>query len=237
MSTATATFVETFKARSWRFFDTQLLLYVILLIAVGIVMGYSAGFNDPAPAAGMSQTVKTLIWAAIGLTLFVMTLGLNIISRKITRRFPPTEILSADEIESIHNASLTVLEEIGMDFTHPDARALLKAAGARIVEDRVHFDRHMIEDLMRSVPRQFTFHARNSENNVEIGGPNMVFGTVGSPPNSSDLDGGRRTGNHVDYKNFLRLAQYFNCIGFVSGYPVEPIDLHAWIHSPGLPDD
>ena len=77
MSTATATFVETFKARSWRFFDTQLLLYVLLLIAVGIVMGYSAGFNDPAPAAGMSQTVKTLIWAAIGLTLFFVAASVD----------------------------------------------------------------------------------------------------------------------------------------------------------------
>ena len=77
MSTATATFVETFKARSWRFFDTQLLLYVLLLIAVGMVMGYSAGFNDPAPAAGMSQTVKTLIWAAIGLTLFFVAASVD----------------------------------------------------------------------------------------------------------------------------------------------------------------
>jgi rod shape determining protein RodA len=70
MSVATATFVDTFKARDWRHFDVQLLLYVLLLIAVGVVMGYSAAFNDPFASAGMSQTVKTLIWASIGLTLF-----------------------------------------------------------------------------------------------------------------------------------------------------------------------
>jgi rod shape determining protein RodA len=70
MSVATATFVDTFKARDWRHFDVQLLLYVLLLIAVGVVMGYSAAFNDPSASAGMSQTVKTLIWASIGLTLF-----------------------------------------------------------------------------------------------------------------------------------------------------------------------
>jgi len=27
----------------------------------------------------------------------------------------------------------------------------------------------------------------------------------------------------------LKLAQHFNCIGFISGYPVEPIDIHASI--------
>ena len=70
MGVATATFVESFRGRDWRHFDPQLFLYVVLLIGFGVVMGYSAGFNDAATAAGMSQTVKTLIWASIGLTIF-----------------------------------------------------------------------------------------------------------------------------------------------------------------------
>ena len=77
MGVATATFVDTFKARDWRYFDLQLLLYVMLLIGVGIVMGYSAGYNDPSAAAGMSQTTKTLIWASIGLTLFFVAASVD----------------------------------------------------------------------------------------------------------------------------------------------------------------
>ena len=69
MGVATATFVESFKARDWRHFDAQLLLYALLLIIVGLVIGYSTEFNAT-PAAGMSETTKTLIWATIGLTLF-----------------------------------------------------------------------------------------------------------------------------------------------------------------------
>ena len=69
MGVATATLVDTFKARDWRHFDVQLLLYVVLLIALGVVMGYSAAFNDAGAASGTSQTVKTLIWATIGLIL------------------------------------------------------------------------------------------------------------------------------------------------------------------------
>ncbi|HLF21791.1 MAG TPA: trimethylamine methyltransferase family protein, partial [Aestuariivirga sp.] len=149
--------------------------------------------------------------------------------RAIVRHFPPMQIVSADEIESIHRASLKVLSEIGMDFALPEARDLLKAAGARIDGERVRFDPAMIEELIKSAPREFTFHARNPENNARIGGNTMLFGTVGSPPNSSDMDGGRRTGTHADYRKFLKLAQYFNCIGFISGYPVEPVDLHASI--------
>jgi rod shape determining protein RodA len=78
MGVATATFVESFKGRDWRHLDVQLLLYVLLLITVGVVMGYSAGFNDAtADGSGMSQTVKTLIWAAIGLTLFFVAASID----------------------------------------------------------------------------------------------------------------------------------------------------------------
>jgi rod shape determining protein RodA len=76
MGVATATLVETFRARDWRHFDVQLLLYVLLLISVGVVMGYSAAFND-AGASGMSQTVKTLIWAGIGITLFFVASSID----------------------------------------------------------------------------------------------------------------------------------------------------------------
>jgi len=77
MGVATATFVETVRGREWRHFDLQLLLYVALLIGFGVAMGYSAGFNDPAEVAGISQTVKTLIWAAIGLTLFFVAASVD----------------------------------------------------------------------------------------------------------------------------------------------------------------
>jgi trimethylamine--corrinoid protein Co-methyltransferase len=149
--------------------------------------------------------------------------------RKLKRLFPAMEIVSADELESIHRASLKVLSEIGMDFTLPEARDMLKKAGATVEGERVRFDPAMVEELIASVPSEFTFHARNPENSQRIGGNNISFGTVASPPNASDMDGGRRTGNYQDYRNFLKLAQYFNCIGFLSGYPVEPIDIHASI--------
>jgi rod shape determining protein RodA len=69
MSTVAATFVEMSKARRWRAFDWQLLLYVVLLVGFGIVMGYSANYQAIG-GEGLSQTVKTLIWTGIGLTLF-----------------------------------------------------------------------------------------------------------------------------------------------------------------------
>jgi trimethylamine---corrinoid protein Co-methyltransferase len=135
---------------------------------------------------------------------------------KSRRSFAPTDLISADELEAIHKASLRVLSEIGMDFMHDEARDILKKAGCRIDGERVRFDPEMIEETMTSAPSNFRVHARNPAWNMDIGGAGISFGTVG-----------RHTGNRADFQKFIKLGQHFNAIDFVSGYPVEPIDVHA----------
>ncbi len=106
----------------------------------------------------------------------------------------------------------------------------MKKAGAEIDGERVRFDPAMIEELIKIGAAAIHLPCPQSrQQRRRSAATNMLFGTVGSPPNCSDMDGGRRTGNHADYRKFLKLAQYFNCIGFISGYPVEPVDLHASI--------
>jgi trimethylamine---corrinoid protein Co-methyltransferase len=79
-------------------------------------------------------------------------------------------------------------------------------------------------------PRSFTLHARNSARNVEIGGNAVAFCSVASAPNAFDREGGRRPGNHADYRNFIRLGHTLDAIHLWGGYPVEPAaDLHASI--------
>jgi len=142
--------------------------------------------------------------------------------------YEPTRAISDDELDSIHRASLRVLAEIGMDFLDPDAREHLKRAGATIEDggQRVRFDPAMVEEVIKTVPSEFTLHARNPERHLRLGGPWMAFGTVGSPPNVADLDRGRRIGNREDYQNLLRLGQSLNSVHFLAGYPVEPVDVH-----------
>jgi trimethylamine--corrinoid protein Co-methyltransferase len=140
---------------------------------------------------------------------------------------PPIELLQPDQIEAIHDTSLRILEEVGMDFLHPEALDLLRRAGADVEAggERVRFERGLIEEAMAQAPCELRLHARNPVRHLEIGGNNLTFGTVASPPNVSDLAGGRRVGNYADYCDLLRLAQSLNIVHFFSGYPVEPVDL------------
>ncbi len=144
-------------------------------------------------------------------------------------RYRPTEVVSADELESIHVASLRVLEEIGMDFLDPESREVLRAAGARVEpgSERVRFDRAMVEELIRTAPSSFTLHAPNPAHDLEIGGDWVAFGSVASAPNVYDADRGRRVGNRADYQDLIRLSQMLDVVHFFAGYPVEPVDIHA----------
>lgn len=146
-------------------------------------------------------------------------------------RFAPVELVSRDELESIHRAALTVLQEIGIDILHDEAKAILREAGADVDpgSNRVRFDPALVESQVGLAPKSLTLHARNPERNVVIGDEYVAFCSVASTPNAFDRDGGRRPGNHRDYKNFLRLGQTFDSIHVWGGYPVEPVDLHASI--------
>ncbi len=148
--------------------------------------------------------------------------------RQLKNPLQPTRLVSDDELESIHLASLRVLKEIGVEVLHEDARRIMKEHGADVREgsERVRFDGDMILELIANCPSEFTIHARNPAHDVRFGGDNVFFGQVASAPNCSDLDRGRRPGNQADYRNFLRLAQMHSVIHATGGYPVEPIDIH-----------
>jgi len=144
-------------------------------------------------------------------------------------RMVPINLASDDEVEALHEASLRLLRDTGIAVLHDEARAMMQRAGATIGTDgvTVHFEPELVMQLMSTVPSQFTLHARNPEHNLMIGGDYLTFCMMASAPNASCMDKGRRTGNQVDYRNFLKLSQMHNVLHTNGGYPCEPVDVHA----------
>lgn len=149
--------------------------------------------------------------------------------RQSRLRYAPTEVVSADELESIHLTALQILDEIGIDVLDPESRSIYAKAGARVEAgtQRVRFDAAVITEAMKTAPAEFILHATNPAHSLQIGGNWLALGSVASAPNVFDRDGGRRIGNMTDYRNLLRLGQMLNTVHFFGGYPVEPIDIHA----------
>ena len=136
-------------------------------------------------------------------------------------------MVSEDELESIHQASLTVLRDTGMDFLHPEALRRWSEAGADVDDQRVRFDPDMVIELVSTAPSEFVLHAPDPARNLPMGGRNVAFAAVASPPNVADRAGGRRVGNRQDYRRLVMLGQVLNSVALFGGYPVEPIDVHA----------
>ncbi len=151
--------------------------------------------------------------------------------RQLKNPFAPTALVSEDELESIHLASLRVLKEIGLEVLHDEAREIMKKAGADVSDGstRVRFDPEMILETIRTCPPVVRMHARNPDHNLVFGGNNVCFAQMASAPNCSDTDKGRRAGNHEDFRKLVKLGQMHNIIHLTGGYPVEPIDLHPAI--------
>ncbi len=141
----------------------------------------------------------------------------------------PTEPLSPEGVDAIHNGAMRVLEEIGIEFLHSDAVAILRDAGCIVDGENVRMGRDLVMEMVGKAPSEFTLTPRNPDRKITIGGRHMVFGNISSPPNCSDIERGRRTGNRADYRDLMKLTQYFNCIHFAGGYPVEPVDIHPSI--------
>jgi trimethylamine---corrinoid protein Co-methyltransferase len=147
--------------------------------------------------------------------------------RRLVNPFRPVEILSDDQVETIHQASLRILSEIGFEVLGDRTMDAFAGAGAMIDPSnrRVRLDPDQVETLVSTAPSRFRLHARNPERDIDFGGPNLVFGAVGGPAFVSDLDRGRRAGNFADFVDYVRLIGTLDVIHQEGGGPLEPNDL------------
>ena len=147
--------------------------------------------------------------------------------RRLTNPFRPVEILSPDQVETIHRASLRVLAEIGVEVLGDRALDAFTHAGATVDRSnrRVRLDPDQVEALIATAPSEFDLYARNPERNVRFGGSNLVFGAVGGPAFVSDIDRGRRAGNFADFVDYVRIIGALDVIHQEGGGPLEPNDL------------
>ena len=102
------------------------------------------------------------------------------------------ELLTSAEIAAVHEASLEVLEGIGVLVRNERARERLRRHGCRVDPDTqiVTFPRRVVEEFRRLVPPTFTFHARDEALTKVIPGAGLVVATASSAPNLIDPDSG-----------------------------------------------
>ena len=147
--------------------------------------------------------------------------------KTVRNPYPPVAILSDDQIEDIHRASLDLLRDVGMVVLDPPSRDHLRCLGADVDDEdgRVRFDPALIEETMTGLPGGYTAIARDPAKSIEVGGDAITFASVCGPSFVSDLDNGRRAGTYREMCDVVRLVQSLNILHFDGGAGFEPLDL------------
>ena len=143
----------------------------------------------------------------------------------LERKVPTYEVLSADQLEHLHEASLRLLEEMGIDFREDEALALWRQLGAEVQGQRVRIPRELLMELVGKAPSRFTLHARNPLRNGEVGGNSMLFGPTYGSPFVRMLDGERRYGTLGDLQDFHKLAYMSPALHNTGAVICEPVDV------------
>ncbi len=147
----------------------------------------------------------------------------------LKRRLSPVEPMDQEQVEKIDRASMDILEEVGVVFRDDQALADWKAAGADVRGERVHLDRHLIRELIATIPESFTYHARNPANNLPFGNDHSIFVPMTGAPYMRDLEDKRRAPTLEDLANFHKLAHMLPALHSTAHHIVEPMD-HVVAH-------
>lgn len=147
---------------------------------------------------------------------------------RLTRNpFAPLCPLDQEQLQQIHAASLTILEEVGVDFLDAEALHLWESAGAKVdwKSQHVWIDAGLLMSLIAQAPRRFTLRARNPGRSLPIGDNFINFATVGGAPYYSDLAMGRKPGTLAAFEKMVKLAHLCGPIHIVEGLLLEPQDV------------
>jgi len=136
----------------------------------------------------------------------------------------PQSVLSEDNVANIHQNALRVLQELGISILLPEARDLLKLAGARVQDHIVFFPRDMVANAIKTAPKRYFMRAPDSGKDQEIYLGRQLFASSGGCPNAYDRIRGRRPGDLESYREAIQLQQSFDVIHKLSPAP-EPQDV------------
>jgi len=143
----------------------------------------------------------------------------------------PVKVVSDDQLETIHQASLKILKEIGIEFRDNIALKQWADAGADVQGDRVRLDGELVESLVAKAPERFEMTGRGADSRFEVGLDTLSFCPTHGPPNVRGLDGERRPSTLDDLRTFNKIVQMSPGFHMASGFAAEPMDIPVpWRH-------
>lgn len=135
------------------------------------------------------------------------------------------QILSNQELESLHQATVRILTEAGVKFESEKALDIFRQKGFTVDRDKVLISETQLSDALTSTIDNFTLHARNAEKSIKISRFSTVFVPTGGAPNISDEKGKLRPASIKDFETCCKLVQTSDILDLGGYLMIQPRDI------------
>lgn len=135
--------------------------------------------------------------------------------------------LTDEEVERVHQSTLRVLAETGIQVHCPEALELFAVRGAPVDRERriVRIPPAMLEDSIATVPRELLLCGREERHDLVLQERRVYLGTGGTALNVLDLETGEKRPSRLqDVREICRLVDALENIHFIV-LPVFPNEL------------
>jgi trimethylamine--corrinoid protein Co-methyltransferase len=104
---------------------------------------------------------------------------------------PPLKFLSDEDVKAMHEATLQVLHEVGVFWTHKPSLDILTDAGCTVKDNRVYFPPDLVMESITKADKRPVIRGRSGQVN-ELGGGNVYFHNLGGARDVFDAKTGTR---------------------------------------------
>src|SRR5919109_3714489 len=124
----------------------------------------------------------------------------------------PLKFLSNDDVQAMHEATLQIMNEVGIIWTHKPSLDILADAGCTIQGNRVCFPPDLVMNSVAKANKRPIIRGRNGQVN-ELGGGNIYFHNLGGARDVFDAKTGtHHTATNEDAINAIRILDALpNC--------------------------
>lgn len=148
---------------------------------------------------------------------------------------PSFRMLTDDQVARISQASFEILEKIGFKVLHPEARKMLKSAGAIVKGESVKVPEFIVRGCLATAPRGWTLYDRHGNRALDVADRNSYYGTSTASPRTKDALTGEYHETRVeDLVRAARVADSLENIDWVmpmgsaQDVPANAADLHEF---------
>lgn len=149
--------------------------------------------------------------------------------KSITNPKLKLEILTPAEVKMIHDATLQIIEKVGVRFPSRRALEIWQSCGAKVDFEKkiVWVKPHIIEDALKKAPSMYQLAARDPQQDLPLDGNHVFVGTDGCGVEVIDIQSGqRRMSKLSDVRDISRIADATEEVAF-HWVPVSAQDMPA----------